>query len=114
MAEGSRSSSSRTPPLPELVLELRDLVVAYFKQETLVPAKQLGTYLAWGVAGAALLGFGCVFLAMSLLRALQTETGTTFTGNLSWLPYLITIAASLLVAAVFWAARGARKKAPVS
>lgn len=25
------------------------------------------------------------------LRALQTETGSTFTGNLSWLPYLIVI-----------------------
>jgi putative superfamily III holin-X len=107
----THASGRGTPPLPELILELRDLVVAYLKQETLVPAKQLGKYLAWGAGGAALLGLGCVFLTMSLLRVLQEETGTTFTGNLSWLPYFITLAAALLVAGLFWVARGSRKKA---
>ena len=33
-----------------------------------------------------------VLLLLSLLRALQTETGTTFTGSLSWIPYLIVVA----------------------
>ena len=34
-------------------------------------------------------GLGVVLLLLALLRLLQTETGTTFAGNLSWIPYLI-------------------------
>src|SRR5262245_38700341 len=81
----------RTPPLPELAMELRDLVVTYVKQQTLVPLQQLGRYIGFGLGGSLLLGFGVVFLAMSGLRALQTETGDTFTGDWSWVPYLIMI-----------------------
>ncbi|MEX2100255.1 MAG: hypothetical protein WEB19_02465 [Acidimicrobiia bacterium] len=99
----------RTPPLPELVVELRDLVVTYFKQQTLVPLQNLGRYVGFGLLGSALLGFGVLFLAMSALRALQTETGDTFTGNWSWVPYLIVLVALLGGAALVWLARGARK-----
>ena len=53
------------PPLPQLVTELRDLVVTYVKQETVVPLKQLGRYVGFGLAGSLLLGFGVVFLALS-------------------------------------------------
>ena len=99
----------RTPPLPELIVELRDLVVTYVKQQTLVPLQQLGRYVGFGVLGSMLLGFGVLFLALAALRALQTETGDTFTGDWSWVPYLIVIAALLLGAALVWLARGARK-----
>ena len=37
---------------------------------------------------------------MILLRVLQGETGTTFHGNLSWLPYVICAAASIVIAVV--------------
>ena len=93
------------PSLPQLVLELKDLVVAYFKQETLVPLQQLGRYLAFGVAGSLLLGTGVMLLALGCLRLLQTETGTTFTGDWSWVPYVIVFAGLVIGAAVTWTAR---------
>ena len=99
----------RSPPLPQLVTELRDLVVNYVKQQTLVPLQQLGRYIGFGLAGSLLLGFGVVFLAMSGLRALQTETGDTFTGDWSWVPYVIVIFALMLGGALVWLARGARR-----
>ena len=104
------TSAERTPPLPQLVMELRDLVVAYFKQETIVPLKQLGRYVAFGLLGALLLGFGAVFLGLAGLRALQTETDTTFTGNWSWAPYLIMTGALLLGGLITWQARGAVRR----
>jgi hypothetical protein len=106
---------SRTPPsLPQLVLELRDLVVAYFKQETLVPLKDLGRYAAFGIGGALLLGFGALFLAVGALRALQTETGDTFTGDWTWVPYVIVVIALFAGAGIVWMARGSRNGATSS
>ena len=102
-------SDSRNPPLPQLVTELWQLIVAYFKQETVVPLQQLGRWIAFGILGAVLLGVGVVLLAMAGLRALQEETGTTFTGNLSWIPYMIMFAALLVGGAITWKARGARQ-----
>jgi len=92
-------------PLPQLVLELRDLIVAYVKQETVVPLKQLGRYAGFGVGGAFLLGLGVVLLGVGGLRALQTETGDTFTGDWSWAPYLITFAALVVGGALTWRTR---------
>jgi hypothetical protein len=77
--------------------EFGDLVVAYAKQETLGPLRGLGRFVAFGVAGSIALSVGVLLLLLALLRALQTETGSTFTGHLSWLPYLITAAAALAV-----------------
>ena len=99
----------RPPPLPQLITELRDLVATYLKQQTLVPLQQLGRYIGFGLAGSLLLGFGVVFLALSALRALQEETGDTFTGDWSWVPYLIVIVALMLGGALVWLARGARR-----
>ena len=99
----------RPPPLPQLVTELRDLVVRYLKQQTLVPLQKLGRYIGFGVLGSLLMGFGVVFLGVSLLRLLQTETDDTFAGDWSWVPYLITFVALLLGAALVWLARTARR-----
>jgi len=102
-------SRERTPPLPQLVMELRDLVVTYFREQTLVPLQQLGRYVGFGILGSLLMGFGVLFLGLSCLRALQTETGDTFAGDWSWVPYLITFAALMLGAALVWLARTARR-----
>jgi Putative Actinobacterial Holin-X, holin superfamily III len=93
-------------PLPQLVTELWELVVAYFKQETVVPLKQLGRYIALGIAGSLLLGLGVLFLALAGLRALQTETGDAFDGNWSWAPYAIVLGGLLIAALITWKARG--------
>lgn len=73
------------------------LVIDYVKQETLEPLKGLGRFLIFGIAGSLALCVGLLLLLVALLRLLQTETGGTFAGNLSWLPYLIVVAAALLV-----------------
>jgi hypothetical protein len=114
------SPSASTPPppgdatassaaAPQLVTELRDLVVRYFREQTLVPLQQLGRYVGFGVLGSLLLGFGVVFLGMAGLRALQDETGDTFAGDWSWVPYLIMFVALLIGAALVWVARTARR-----
>jgi hypothetical protein len=78
--------------------ELKELLIAYFKQETIDPLKGLARYVGFGLLGAMLIGTGICFLAIGGLRALQTETGTTFTGNWSWAPYGITVAGLLIIA----------------
>jgi len=93
----------------DTVRELKDLVVAYAKQETIEPLKGLGRYVGFGIGGAVLLGTGLFFLAMGGLRALQTETGDTFDGNWSFAPYAIVLAGLTLVASIVWRA-GRRKK----
>jgi hypothetical protein len=105
----SSPNDDRSAPLPQVVRELWELIVAYFQQETVVPLKQLGRYILFGLLGAMLLGFGVLLLAMSGLRALQDETGTTFHGNWSWAPYGIVFVALLVGAAITWQARGARR-----
>jgi hypothetical protein len=82
----------------EQIRELRELLIAYFKQETIEPLKGLARYVGFGLIGAMLIGTGVCFLAIGGLRALQTETGTTFRGNWSWAPYGITIAGLLFIA----------------
>ena len=99
----------RTPPLPQLVTELRDLVVSYFKQQTLVPLQQLGRYIGFGILGSLLLGFGVLFLGLSMLRALQTETGDTFAGDWSFAPYLLTFVTLVFGGALVWLARSLRR-----
>jgi hypothetical protein len=108
-ASSSAARGSRTPPLPQLVTELRDLVVTYVRQQTVIPLKQLGRYVAFGIGGSLLLGFGVVFLAMSGLRALQTETDGTFDGDWSWVPYVIMVFLLAVGGALVWLLRTARK-----
>jgi uncharacterized BrkB/YihY/UPF0761 family membrane protein len=103
------SSGKRPPPLPQLVTELRDMVVQYFREQTLVPLQKLGRYIGFGLLGSLLLGFGVVFLGTAGLRALQDETGDTFSGDWSWVPYLIMFVVLLFGAALVWLARTARR-----
>ena len=81
--------------------ELRDLVVAYAKQETVDPIKGLGRYVAWALGGAVFFGVGIVFISIGVLRMLQTE-GPDFEHHPHWstvYPYLITLAL-LIIGAV--------------
>lgn len=94
--------------VPALAAELWDLVRAYAKQETVEPMKGLGRYAAFGVAGSVLLSVGLILLLLGGLRALQTQTGTTFDGNWSWAPYLIALAGTGIVIALV--ARGMAKR----
>jgi hypothetical protein len=73
------------------------LVLDYAKQETLGPLKSLGRFLLFGLVGSLAITTGAVLLLLAVLRALQTETGSSFTGHLSWLPYLIVAAAAIAV-----------------
>lgn len=86
--------------VPQQLGELKDLVVEYAKQQTVVPAKGLARYVAFGMAGAVALAIGLGLAFLAGLRALQTETGRTFAARNSWLPYLICLAGVLVVAAL--------------
>ena len=70
--------------------EVVQLIVDYAKQETLGPLKGLARVVAFGTAGSVALAAGTALLLLAALRVLQTETGSAFTGKLSWLPYVIT------------------------
>lgn len=86
--------------IPQVATELWELATSYAKQETIDPLKGLGRFLGYGIGGAIALGIGVLLLLLSGLRALQTETSTTFTGNLSWAPYLIAVAVGLVLIAL--------------
>ena len=96
--------------LPTLLAELKQLTVDYAKQETLDPLKGLARYIGAGIAGSLLLGIGFLLWALAMLRALQHETGSTFTGHLSWAPYFITLLACAVVALLAISAIGKEKR----
>lgn len=100
----------RSSGFTDLLTELWELLLAYIKQETLTPLKRLGRYIGFGLAGSISLGMGMVLLALAGLRALQDETGTTFTGNWSWAPYAIVFVGSALVIALLWSFTRKRKQ----
>jgi len=76
---------------------LATLLQDYAKQETVGPLKGVGRYVAFGLAGSILLSLAGVMFVMAGLRALQTQTGTALTGNLSWIPYLIMVVGAALI-----------------
>jgi hypothetical protein len=79
------------------VSEFVELVIGYLKQETLGPISRLGRYVIFGFAGSLMLSAGVVLLVIGVLRLLQSETGSTFSGHLSWLPYVIAAVLGVLV-----------------
>jgi hypothetical protein len=81
--------------------ELKDLTVSYARQETLEPLKGVKRFLMFGVPGALLSALGLFLLSLAMLRALQTTTGDTFAGKMTWAPYLLTLLASAVVCGLF-------------
>ncbi len=95
----------------QTIRELKELVIAYAKQETIDPLKGLARYVAFGVLGALLIGVGVTFLAVGGLRALQGDhRGPHFTGNWSWAPYAIVVVGAFATAALSWFVGTKRKK----
>ncbi len=91
------SDKKRAEPSPqETVTEIRAMVVDYAKQETVDPLKRLGNWLKWSLAGAVLLIIGVALLSLGLLRIVQEEVDS-LDGGKSWIPYLITFGALLVV-----------------
>ena len=86
--------------VPQIASELWGLTKDYARQETIEPLKGVGRYLAYGFAGVIVGSIGVVMLLLAMLRALQTETGTTFTGSWSWAPYVLVLLAAALVGAI--------------
>ena len=82
------------------VSEIIALVRAYAKQETIDPLKGLARYVLFGMAGSVALAIGVILLVLALLRVLQTETGSAFDGNWTWVPYVITLVLTAVVAAL--------------
>ena len=106
MARGRNDSDKGPGRLKGFGGDTVQLVIDYVKQETLDPLRGLGRFIAFGVAGSVALAIGLVILAVGFLRVLQGETGSTFTGNWSWAPYLISAVAVVAVAVVAVAAIG--------
>lgn len=92
-----RPRASEDRSVPKVASELWTLTVGYAKQEIRDPVFALKSYLLYGIPAMLLMGMGCVLLAIGLLRALQTETGSTFTGSLSWAPYAIVLVVATVV-----------------
>lgn len=76
-----------------------DLVKEYAKQELVEPLRPIPRWIAFGVVGSALLMIAGISLTLATLRVLQEETGTTFNGNLSWVPHAITLCGAILIVA---------------
>ena len=93
------------------------LTIDYVKQETLGALRGIGKFMAWGVAGSAVIAVGVLLLLLGILRLLQDETGSALRGNWSWVPYLAVSLIGLGVAGVAaWriTAGPAERKLPVT
>jgi hypothetical protein len=81
------------------VIDLRDLVIAYLRQETTGHLKGLQRWIGFGLGGAMLICIGTLFVVLGVMRGLQTEIDSSLSGNWSWVPYVAGAALALLVAA---------------
>ncbi len=104
------AETSDPTELPSHAQDLWQLVLGYFKQEVLDPIRGVGRFVAYGLAGSALIGLGLVVLFLGVLRFLQDQTGDALDGHLSFVPYLITLVLCGGVAAGALQARNRRKE----
>lgn len=79
------------------------LTIAYVKQEALGPLKATGRFVAAGIAATTLLSLGTLLLLVGVLRLLQTETGSTLSGDWSWVPYVVvSLLAVVIIGGAAW------------
>ncbi len=104
-------ANAKKDDIGTLVRDIGTLVVGYVKQETIVPIRGLGRFLAFGAAGVVVGGLGLVLLVLGGIRLLQEETGDAFSGHLSFVPYVITlVVCGALAALAIKAGTGQDKK----
>jgi hypothetical protein len=94
------ATESPDKSVPQVVTELWGMTKEYARQETIDPLKGLARYAGYGFLGAVLGAMGVILLLLSLLRALQTETGDALDGNMSWAPYMIVLVVGVAVASI--------------
>jgi hypothetical protein len=83
-------------PKQNAISETIQMVKDYARQETIDPLRTAGRWIAFGLIGA--LCIGTAFLALGLLRLVQTEWPGTFHGRwMHLLPYLFGLVLSLTV-----------------
>ena len=95
-AKGHAASGSGAS-LGETVALLRRYVI----QETVGPLKHLGRVLAFGAAGALAFGVGGLFVVVGTLRLIQAESGSTFSGNWSFAPYVFSAVTGAALVGLF-------------
>lgn len=81
-------------------LDFFDQVKEYARQELLQPLKAIPRWIGFGLVGSALLMLAGILTTIATLRVLQEETGSTFSGNLSWAPYALTLLGVVIVLAL--------------
>ena len=80
------------------ISETIQMVKDYARQETIDPLRTAGRWIALGLAGAICIGLGTAFLALGLLRLVQTEWPGTFHGRwMHLLPYAFGLALAIIV-----------------
>jgi len=77
--------------------DLAALLRRYLVQETIGPLKAIAKGVLIALGGAALFALGGVIVLVGVLRVLESETGSAFAGNWSFVPYVVTAAAGLLL-----------------
>ncbi len=98
MAETTRDQKSSARGS---IAETVQLVKDYARQETLDPLRNAGRWILFGLLGAVLLGLATAFLALGLLRLVQSEWGGTFGGRWTHLvPYLFGAALCIVAIAL--------------
>lgn len=83
----------------EITEELNDLwrlVVGYTKQEAVAPLRGIAAFMRYGLVGMTLFAIGAGFAALTIIRAMQTETHA-FDGNWSVIPYVASLLGSAAV-----------------
>ena len=95
-ADPHRGKSERQQNAPDAFETMK----AYARQELLDPLSGMTRWLALGLLGSIFVATGIMLMVMALLRGLQTETGTAFSGNLSWVPYAVAMVATSLLTGV--------------
>ncbi|MDA8295658.1 MAG: hypothetical protein M0004_03540 [Actinomycetota bacterium] len=91
------------------LVETARLAWRYVLQETVGPLKGLAKRAGLALAGAFVLAVGLVVVMIGVLRVIQGETGGTFSGSLTFVPYLLTAIGALVVLGIA-AAIGLGKK----
>lgn len=90
-------STQDDPSIGEVIQYVRD----YAEQETIGPLKGAGRWLAYGAAGAFVLGLGLLIMLLGVLRLFQFEFDRLARGAWSWAAYaavlLITVVLLVIV-----------------